>query len=550
MRLLQLFILFIGLNSINGCVSQTEPALPKQPSSAMTDNISQLALEKSKALGEKGKEFEQKQQYDEAVILTRQAIFKAQEAARSDGLVLFIRWQWQLGRIFKAQGKINQAIVAYQQALQVLVPEGTFRWEMKEYGMPGEVSLYQELRHFFFQLADLLLQRAATETNPAKKQHDLRQARKTIEHLKQADVENYFGNCVTAFQKNGKRLDEIQDARTAVIYPILLAERLELLVSFPNQEASSTLHRFSVPVGLDTVREEVRQFREQLDVGYLQPKSTSFKRNAQQLYSWLIEPLEHQLSQQGIDTLVFVPEGVLHTIPMAALYDGNQFLMENFAVAITPGLSLTAPKADRLISDNLQALLGGITMETQGYPKLLYAPFEIEKISQLYSHSDRLLNEQFTETELTKALNNQDYSLVHFISHAEFADNAAQSFMVTFDGTLTLEELATLIQPTQQRKTPIELLTLSACNTAEGDNEWAALGLSGMAVKAGARSVLATLWKAHDETTYHLITRFYKALEDKKSKAQALQSAQKDLLDSSYHHPFYWAPLVLIGNWL
>lgn len=554
MRQIQLILFLISLNSLNACVSPTETTSPNQPSSiVLTNNINQSALENSKILGYQGERYEKAQRYEEALIKTRQAIFKAQETKETNALAWLIRWQWQLGRILQAQGKINQAIAAYQYALQWLVPEKGFRWEMQECRVLRETSFYQKLRPLFFQLADLLLQRAGTATNLAKQQHDLQQARQTIEQLKQADVENYYGDCVAAFQKKSKKLEEIQDIHTAVIYPILLEKRLELLVSLPNQDAPPTLHSFSVPVGRDKVREEVRQFRQQLQVGYDDRESTSFQQNALQLYTWLIEPLQYKLNQQQIKTLVFVPEGVLLTIPMAALHDGEKFLMEAFAVAITPSLTLTAPKAGTLTSDKIQALFVAITMETQGYPKLPYASLELEKLTQLYNHSKQLLDEQFTRAGLTKALNKQNaqhYSLVHIISHAEFSDNPTQSFIVTFEGKLTLKQLGALIQPTQRRETPIELLTLSACNTAEGDNEWAALGLSGIAVKAGARSSLATLWKAHDKATSILITRFYQSLKTGKSKAQALQFAQQKVLKSIYHHPFYWAPLILIGNWL
>jgi len=537
MQKIQLILLFvISYHTLTACVFQSAPTPPPL---AITRN--QNALEESKALGYLGEQYEKAQRYEDALTKTRQAIFKAQEA---HALAWLIRWQWQLGRIFKAQGKINQAIVAYQHALQGLVPEKTFRWKMK-FQAPAELSLYQKLRPLFFQLADLLLQRAAIENEPAKKQDDLQQAMNTIEQLKKADVEHYFDDCFTTFQNKYKNLDEFMNDQTAVIYPVLFDKRLEFLVRFPD----APIHSFQVPVGQEQISQEVLRFSEQLKAGYDDQESTRFKSHAQQLYSWLIKPLRPLLTQHAINTLIFVPEGPLLRLPMAALHDGKQFLIENFAVAIAPGLALIDPQSSSFKKRNTQALLGAITKETQDYSELPYAQSEIEALGQLYQNTTLLQNDRFTQAELTQTFKNQYYSVVHLISHAEFADNPEQSFIVTYDGKLTFEQLAKLIQPSKDA--PIELLTLSACNTAEGDNEWAALGLSGIALKAGARTTLATLWKAHDKSTSLLMKRFYRALiTEKLSKAQALQAAQIQLIDSIYQHPFYWAPLILIGNWM
>lgn len=543
--LLTLFV--IWLICPFGCVSQSAPT--NQPSVINTER----AVTESKRFGKLGEQYEQAQRYDDAVALTRKAIFKAQEA---NALNWLIRWQWQLGRLFKAQRQIDEAIRAYQQAVQLLVPDNSFRWDMTECQATEEsASLYQKLRPMFFQLADLLLVRAAIENDSVKQQRDLQQVRQTIEQLKTADLENYFGDCVTAYQKQ-QRVDEIQDAGAAVIYPILLKERLELLVSFPRTKNRSPIQRVTVNVGEQQVRQTVAQFREQLEAGYDDPDSQSYLRKAQQLYNWLIAPLQPTLTQNQIRTLVFVPEGPLTTIPMAALHDGKVFLIQTYALAITPGLTLTAPKAGTLTGDKTVALVSALTKEAQGYLQLPYADAEVEAITKQYHNTDKLLDDEFTKAQfvqtLKKPLNNQasNYNLIHIISHAEFAQNAKDSFIVTYDGKLSVDDLESSIGLGQYRQTPIELLTLSACNTAKGDQEWAALGLSGVALKAGARSSLATLWKAHDRITYLMINKFYHLPLNKVSKAQALQQAQQAVIDSNYDHPFYWAPLILIGNWL
>src|SRR5207253_10699992 len=133
-----------------------------------------------------------------------------------------------------------------------------------------------------------------------------------------------------------------------------------------------------------------------------------------------------------------------------------------------------------------------------------------------------------------------------------FDSDAKKTFVLTFDSKLTLDELEQLLRPSQLRDKPVELLTLSACQTAAGDDR-AALGLAGIAIKAGARSAFATLWFVNDQSSTLLVSDFYQQLRDhsEMSKAKALQVAQVKLqADPRYAHPCYWAPFLIIGNWL
>lgn len=450
--------------------------------------------------------YEQQQRYDEALMLTRRAIFKAQETYNPAWL---IRWQWQLGRIFKAQNKIVPAIAAYQQALNGL---NSF--------CKSKSNIYQKIRPIYFQLADLLLQ-----------QNLISEARDVVEQLKAADLKSYFGDCVLLKTKS---IEKIADKHTAVIYPIVLEKRLELIISLPHQD----LKRITVNVGHQQIYNTVTAFNKAIQKGRSDLEDSSYLETAQRLYNWLIRPI----SLNNIKTLVFVPEGILGTLSMAALYDGKQFLIEKYALAITPSLNLTIAKINK---NKKKILVAAITKATQGYAKLHYAKSEIKAISKL-GDTSKLLDEKFTAANFKSYLNKEYYNIVHISSHAEFAAKAKASFIITQNGKINLTDLDKMIKFQQT----IDLLTLSACNTAKGDQEWATLGLSGIAIKAGAISSLATLWKAHDLTTYHLINIFYQNYFKHQSKAQALQTAQKAIIDTIYHHPIYWASLVLIGNWL
>jgi len=255
------------------------------------------------------------------------------------------------------------------------------------------------------------------------------------------------------------------------------------------------------------------------------------------------------LESERIETLVFVPEGAWRSVPLSALHDGERHLIERYAVAMTPGLSLLGPKPLPTRSPNL--LLAGLSAPVQGYPGLDYVLKEVEDLHRLVG-GRLLLNENFNTREVEARFARESFSMVHFASHGEFAREARETFLLTYDGRLTLDELEWLIRPSQFRGQPVELLTLSACQTAHGDDR-AALGLAGVALKAGARSALATLWAVHDEATALLVRRFYEELlrPERPSKAAALQSAQQFLLrDPRYDHPAFWSPYLIIGNWL
>jgi len=239
----------------------------------------------------------------------------------------------------------------------------------------------------------------------------------------------------------------------------------------------------------------------------------------------------------------------LRTVPLAALYDGERFLIEDMAVAVVPGLSLIDPKA--LERREARVLLNGLSKSVQGYAALGFVTDELNRIDQTYA-GETLLDEGFTLAELHKKLREEQFSIVHIASHGQFDRDVRKTFLLTFDTKLTLNDLESSIRPSQYRGRPIELLVLSACQTAAGDDR-AALGLAGVAVKAGARSALASLWFVNDQSTSALTTEFYQQLRLKPpiSKARALQAAQLKLLgDRRYRHPCYWSPYLIIGNWL
>ncbi len=250
------------------------------------------------------------------------------------------------------------------------------------------------------------------------------------------------------------------------------------------------------------------------------------------------------------EKMMFIPDGALFSIPPAALHDGEAFLVENYAIAVTPVTWPLNASSGTLKSGNTSVLIAGLTVETDMYPKLRYSAPEVEIISKWYPQADKLLDKKFNEKNLKNTLWKTDYDLLHIISHARFEIQAKSNFLAVYNNELKGGDIMDVIRPSGLRP-PLQLLVLSACSTAEGDNGRAALGLSGMAIKMGAHSVLGTLWKANDYATYHVMRRFYhNYLNDfGLSKAKALQEAQKAFLKSAHYHPFFWSSVVLAGNW-
>src|SRR5262245_10304699 len=491
------------------------------------------ARTRSYADGYLGHLYETEHRYDEALQLTRRAVFSAQSANAPESL---FRWQWQLGRLLAATGKLDEAIASYDHAVRTLRPirmEVASAWGNES--MAGEESV----RALYFELADLLLHRASLTNDSQGVEQYLVRARDAIETYKATELRDYFrDDCVDTLQARITKLDRLAP-RTAVVYPIVFADRLELLVNLPNG-----LKRLSISVPSATLTLEVRAFRKTVE----KRTTLEYLPHAQQLYDWMIRPLEPDLASFQIDTLVFIPDGPLRTVPMAALHDGRQFLIEKYALAATPGLNLTDPKPiDR---EKVRLLSSGLTRAVQGFPSLPFVEDEINAIRKLYP-GDQLLNAEFSTPRLEQELKDHSYGILHIATHGWFASDTTESYLLTYNGKLTIDELDRLIGLFRYRKDPLELLTLSACQTGISDDR-SALGLAGVAIKAGARSALATLWFINDEASAALVSEFYRELRNPKlSKAQALQHAQQKLLaDRVYEHPAYWSPFLLLNNWL
>jgi CHAT domain-containing protein len=487
------------------------------------------------ALGYLGELYKADGQEEAALALTRRAAFVAQQAQAPEALY---RWQGQTAALLKKRGEADAAILSYRSAVATLQ---TIRSEVSG----GNNAMgYQSFREsegpLFLDLADLLLQKANGVADPAAEQALLHEARDVVEQLKTVELESYLCDECVNVQRAKSRAVETIDKETAVVYLVSLPNRTEILVGL-----TSGLKRFTVDVGAKALSAVARQFRKNLETR----TSYAYLEEAQQLYTWLIQPIKPLLRENGVTTLVFVPDGAIRTVPFATLHDGEKFLIEEMAVAVVPGLSMVEPKPIEVAK--VRMLLNGLSQPVQGFSRLDFVPGELQSIEATYP-SEKLFDEGFTLASLKNKLGKEQFSVVHIASHGQFDRDVRKTFVLTHDNKLTLNELEALIRPSQYRGRPVELLVLSACQTAAGDDR-AALGLAGVAVKAGARSALATLWFVNDQSTSELVTEVYRQIQQTPgiSKAKALQAAQNKLLaDRRFKHPCYWSPYLLIGNWL
>lgn len=547
----------------------------------------------SLAAGKLGALYEARGRIDEAVALTEQAVGSAQIIRNHD---LLMQWQWQWGRLLRAKGDRERAISAYQRAL--------FHVDYIRQDMAyddGCTTFRSTLGPIYTGLADMLLQQSGETEDDAMQQHLLKQARQAVEGIKQSELRDYFKDpCIDAMSRE----IEFLSPSTAVIYPVIFPDRLEILA-----DIAGRLHRRTCPVKKQELEGIVIALTSNLR------NNLFHKKSGKRICSWLIEPLEDLFAKNDVNTLIFVPDGVFRMLPLAALWNGEGFLARKYAVVTEPGLTLLNPEP--LPRGEMNTLLAGMSspgpvvralpltlrnqlsqvsltdvnrgirglsvkhekrpsagpsdeVEKDEVPSsskgnkgseqdlkhikaVLALPGVAQEIESLSHnlHGRKLMNDEFMLERFSREIEQQNFRIIHVASHGFFGGSPEENFIMTYDKILNMNLLESYIKPKRFARHPVELITLSACQTAEGDDR-SPLGLAGVALKSGARSVLGSLWPVSDAATKMLLTMFYSNLKDAgMSKAQALQKAQIELIRTErFQHPFYWSAFILVGNWL
>lgn len=521
----------------------------------------------SYALGTLGAAYEQTGQFQASQTITQKALVLAQSSNTGD---VAYRWQWQLGRLLRQEGNLEAAIAAYDSAIANLK---ALRGDLAATSSDVQFNFRDSVEPIYRQSVELLLQSEGGNPSPAT----LNKARERIEALQLAELDNFFREACLEGQR--VLLDEVVDKEnptTTIVYPIVLRDRvtktvtIQVIAKIPGQE----LKRYPVPampeVEFDGTLNRLQTLLSETETGSNQ---TQLRSNAQKVYNWLVAPIEQDIqalesaklkaapaasTPAKVDTFVFVLDDALRNVPMALLWDGQQYLVEKYGIALSLGLQLFDPKP--IAREPLKVLAAGLSDPPQGSPQefgsLPNVQTEIDAIARLGVSTTPLLNQEFTSNTLGNKINADPFNVVHLATHGKFSSRAEDTFILAADGPINVTQFDSLLRSRDiTRPEAIQLLVLSACQTATNDNR-ATLGLAGFAVRAGARSTLASLRNVSDESTPLLIEEFYKELNNPQqtiTKAEALRRAQVSLLKgprTTYQAPQYWAAYVLIGNWL
>ena len=494
------------------------------------------------ALGQLGGVYELRQQWSMAQDLTQQALLRLEGVQAPD---IRYRWEWQLGRLQAQQGNRDQAIMAYGTAVESLQ---SVRSDLLTINPEVQFSFRDRVEPVYRGLVDLLLQ---PDANPDQVQANLTQAIANIDRLQLAELENFLGCNLGPTAQLNQDVDAL-DPNAAFLYPIVMDDRLAVIFKLPGQP----LGHYSTPVS----RGEVEQTVKTLQRALVRRNAGRVVQAGQTVYQWLLAPLEPQLAtHQDIETLVFVLDSELRNIPLAALRDaqtGEYLVQKPYALALLPSSQLFDLQPP---SGPFQVLGAGISDRLQVDDRN-FAPLDITtelQHIQRTAPSTILLNAAFTQDNLQRTLRSGQFSVLHLATHGNFSSNPDETFVLAHSAEakvgdlLNPNDLHGLLRSTERgTASPIELLVLSACQTATGDNR-AVLGLAGLAVRSGARSTLATLWQVSDASTVALMEQFYQRLDQAgTTKAAALHQAQQALLQNPRsQNPYYWAPYVLVGNW-
>ena len=505
----------------------------------------------SYGLGYLGQVYEIQQQWSHAKTLTDKAMGLAQSMQAWD---VAYHWQWQQGRLQILQGNREKAIDAYTAAYNSLQE---IRQDLAILHEDIQFNFREEIEPVYRELVDLLLKEESPD------EEHLEQARQVIDALQVAELDDFFGDrCAELKEVN---LEEI-DPNAGVFYAIVLPnrespQRVEVILDLPEKPL---YHYERSPSSLLDDIEFLKGF-----LAESPSKSSNSNEQAQSIlqgtYKWFFQEADEKIaaSQTKVKTLVFVLDSVLQDLPVAALHDGEKYFIEKYPISVTPSLRLLEPQ--RITWDNLHILGNGRSnfsnLENDNWNDLPYVKEEIQNIdSQFPRQTEPLLNQKFTTKNINEKVNNSFFPIVHIATHGKFSSQAENTFIFAWDGKIKIEDLGRLLHvndPT--RLNDIELLVLSACQTAQG-NERTTLGMAGTALQARARSIIASSWVVNDKSTVYLMEKFYSSLKttlrenENTSKAKLLQQAQVALLKGEYGEdytkPHFWAPFVLVGNWL
>jgi CHAT domain-containing protein len=392
-----------------------------------------------------------------------------------------------------------------------------------------------------------------------------------IEQLRDSEFTGYYGRTLAPLaeiqtaediRKTLKKIFEQTGKRSAVIYTVSQPESMEIIVVFPE---GKVIYR-NVKIKREVLLSLTKDFRNRV----VDPFKIGYKASGEKIYNLLIAPIQADLVAQKIDTLLFSVDGGLRSIPMAALYDGHHFLVENYSLGLIPSISLMDTNFKPVNNSQVLAMGASKFLEQISLPGVVV---ELPVVAHEFGEKRFFINKEFTVKNLQVQRQKFPAQIIHLATHGEFNSGTPSNSFIQFwnKEKLRLDQVREL----HLQDPPVELLVLSSCRTALGSED-VELGFAGLAIQSGAKSALASLWSVSDEGTLALMSEFYQDLKTSSIKAEAVQRAQiamiqgklyvkngrlygtktsillppdlKVLNNQNLFHPYYWAAFTMIGS--
>lgn len=481
------------------------------------------------ALGLLGQIYQRNNQSTEAQKFFLSAISHAQSINAWDSAY---RWQWMMARSLVKGGKWDDALNYYRLSVQSLEQ---VRSDLLAIDSELQFSFVTDITPVYREYIELLLASDDVES--------IEPALAVYNQLQTAELENYL----RCGRLSSISIATIKDA-PPTIYILDLGDRYEVVLR--NPDGTYIRHQPETEV----VRANLTDIHNYIDTiqtsRFNSIVTASFYVSSNKLYRQLIEPLEQHLPT-GV-AVNFVLDTTLQNIPMALLNRGQEFLIGAYAPVTILKDQILPPQ--KLAPNSLNILIAGLSNQSPSMESradlqpLPEVQIEAVQIASLANKSKTLLNEQFTRQAFDQFLGR--YPIVHVASHGEFSSDPSRNVVYAWDSTLSGPYLQGALDRQDLSRNSIELLVLSACQTAKGDPQ-SSLGLAGLSVRAGARSTVASLWKVDSGATVLMMTLFYDGLQEGLPKAEALRQAQLGVKrQQKYAHPYYWAGFILVGSWL
>jgi len=501
--------------------------------------------------------------YNRAINQIRQAVFYAQESNLTD---ILYRFQWKLARYFSARNNslkndLLKSIETYQMAIDTLNPGDPPCIEknkntdarMSIYNVrkdlinayPTGISFEKDIKPLYVERVGVLLSQALKpDQSKESTKGFIFQAIDTLERLKLAEYKDYFqdeclGSNLTPVATDSNQLVNA-NPQTAIIYPLFMKNRVVVILI-----TQKDIQLYPVSARREQVEETSLEFRKSLE----NRDQELYRGYAGQLYIWLIRPMEEKLQDNKIKTLLIVPDGVLRLVPFAALYDGFDYLIKQYAIAYLPKISGMNPQW--LPRKNVNLFFGGLSNRQNNILPRHHVETDYKAIAHAMSrliNTHNILNRSFASKKIVRRFKKNAYEIVHLTSYCQMGKEPEDFSVNAYNQFLEMNDIERILN---QKKLP-GLVVLDYCKTLTEDQR-STLFFSGFPMKTGAHSLLLSLWTDRDVAGSDIVPEFYRQLirTPYQSRAEAIQSAQIETLGKPrFHHPFFWSGFMLIGDWL